>query len=321
MAFWGLIGALSASSANGEVLLVGNKGEDTLSLVDFATGRECARLATGKAPHEIAVSPDGKLAAIVSYGGASLDIFDIRRQRLVRRIDLGANHGPHGIIWQQRNRIIAVTDRGNSLLAVDPLNGRFQALPTGQRGSHMVEVTRDGTRAYVSNILSGSIGVFDLVRWTKLGDIPVGGNPEGLALSVDGTRLWVGDNSGPRIKVVDLATNAVIATLASDSIALRLAASPDGDSVVASNFVAGTLTVYDARSPRLLRSISVSGERQAMQVTMTWSNRPGRILVAETGRDQIAEVDLLGGRVLRRIAVGRNGDGLALAPGTCRLLN
>ncbi len=50
-------------------LLIGNKGEDTLSFVDLATGRELGRVATGKAPHEIAVSPDGRQAAVVAYGG------------------------------------------------------------------------------------------------------------------------------------------------------------------------------------------------------------------------------------------------------------
>lgn len=39
-----------------------------------------------------------------------------------------------------------------------------------------------------------------------------------------------------------------------------------------------------------------------------------RLYVAETGRDQVAEVDFRSGRVLRRFAVGRQGDGLAIAP-------
>ena len=41
----------------------------------------------------------------------------------------------------------------------------------------------------------------------------------------------------------------------------------------------------------------------------------GRLYAAETGRDMVAEVDLESGRVLRRIPVGKNGDGLAIAPG------
>ncbi len=58
-------------------LLVGNKGEDSVSFIDLATGRELGRAATGDMPHEIAISPDGRLAAVVSYGGRTIDVFDV----------------------------------------------------------------------------------------------------------------------------------------------------------------------------------------------------------------------------------------------------
>ena len=57
---------LLAAPAAAETLLVGNKGEDTLSLIALASGEELARLPTGKMPHEIAISPDGKQAAVVA---------------------------------------------------------------------------------------------------------------------------------------------------------------------------------------------------------------------------------------------------------------
>jgi DNA-binding beta-propeller fold protein YncE len=310
--------AVPGSPARGEVLLVGNKGENSLSLIDFASGRECVRLPTAPAPHEIAVSPDGRHAAVVGYGAASVDLFDLRQQRLIRRMDLGDNQGPHGIVWLRRNRIVLVADRANTLVSLDPRYGTYRSVPTGQRGSHMVAVSRDGKLAWVSNILSGTVSLFDLRKMVKLRDLAVGGNPEGLALSRDGRQLWVGDNSGPRVKVVDSATGKLVTALESDSVALRLAASPHGTSMVASGFMTGSLTIYDTRQQRRLRSIVVSGQRQAMQVTLLWTRHPSRILVAETGRNQIAEVDVPEGRVLRRIAAGRNGDGLALAPGTCR---
>ena len=62
-------------------LLIGNKGENTVSFVDLATGRELGRAATGPMPHEIAVSPDGRQAAVVAYGGRTIDIFDVAHAR------------------------------------------------------------------------------------------------------------------------------------------------------------------------------------------------------------------------------------------------
>ena len=44
----------TAAPAPGQgTLLIGNKGEDSLSFVDLATGRERRRVPTGRMPHEI----------------------------------------------------------------------------------------------------------------------------------------------------------------------------------------------------------------------------------------------------------------------------
>lgn len=74
-------------------LLVGNKGENTLSFIDLASGRELGRAATGPMPHEIAVSPDGRRAAVVAYGGRTIDIFDVRRRARLRTVDLAPMKG------------------------------------------------------------------------------------------------------------------------------------------------------------------------------------------------------------------------------------
>ena len=68
-----------ADAGPAPVLLIGNKGENTLSFVDLGTGAELGRSPTGKWPHEIAVSPDGRQAAVVAYGGTHDRHFRRRR--------------------------------------------------------------------------------------------------------------------------------------------------------------------------------------------------------------------------------------------------
>lgn len=299
------------------MLLVANKGEDTLSFIDFATGNECARLPTGKAPHEIAISPDGKSAAVVAYGGSSIDLFDVVSQRFVKRIELAPNEGPHGLAWVSDQQIAVVFDRSNTLVTVDPRNGRFSSIPTGGKGSHMLAASADGTSAYVANIMSGTIGVFDLEPLAKRADIAVGGNPEGLALTRDGKDLWVGDDSGPRVKVVDLASHTVVATLPADAIAIRIVMSEDGKYAYASNFTSGKLDIYDVAQRERIATVVVSDDRKAMPVTLALVPGDDRLLVAETGVDSVAVLDLRDRTVTRRIATGRNGDGLAFADAKC----
>jgi YVTN family beta-propeller protein len=303
-----------AAPAFAETLLIGNKAENTVSFVDLASGAERARVVTGPSPHEIAISPDGRQAAVVAYGGTTIDVFDVVSAKRVRRIELAPNAAPHGIVWLRDGRIVAAAEKSRSLAIVDPRKGTVRAVATDQEGSHMVAVSPDQRRAYVANVRSGTVSVIDLTLEKKLGDIPLGGNPEGLAITRDGKQLWVGDNSAPQLRVIDLATRRTLATLPTDPVAIRVAISPDGKTAVTSNIGAGTVNVFDVASRKPLRTIVVSGARDAIQVTLLFSRDGKRLYVAETGKHTIAEIDLRTGRVLRRIAAGRNGDGLGIAP-------
>jgi YVTN family beta-propeller protein len=305
-----------AAAATGPVLLVGNKGEDSVSFVELSSGRELARVPTGRMPHEIAISPDGRQAAVVAYGGTTVDLFDVASRTKLKTIDLTPNAGPHGIAWLTDGRLVVTTERSQSVAVVNPAAGKLIAsLPTGQQGTHMVAVSADGARAFTANIPAGTVSVLDLKAGRKLRDIAVGGNPEGIALSRDGKVLWVADLKAPRVQAFDSASFEKLGEVATGATPIRVAASPDGRWVVTSNLGGGSLTVIDAAKRTRVRDVTVSGEQEAGQVTILFG-ADGKLYAAETGRDTVAEVDLETGRVLRRIAVGKNGDGLAIAPGS-----
>ena len=119
----------TASPALGQgTLIVGNKGEDTLSFIDLATGREHRRVPTGRMPHEVAVSPRGDLAAVVAYGGRTIELFDLATGRRVGAIDLGENARSHGMLWLRHGRIVA-TMEGRAALAIVPVQEPDSAAP------------------------------------------------------------------------------------------------------------------------------------------------------------------------------------------------
>jgi YVTN family beta-propeller protein len=298
----------------GAVLLIGNKGEDSVSFVSLETGKELGRSSTGKAPHEIAISPDSKQAAVVAYGGRTVDIFDVASRKKLKTVDLSPNEGPHGIAWLKDGKLVVTTERSRSLAIVDPAAGKVLAsIPTGQTGTHMVAVSSDGRRAYTANIGSGTVSVIDLARREKLRDLGVGGEPEGIALSTDDKILWVGDLSTPRVRIYDTATFARLGEVATGQVPIRVAASPDGRWIVTSNLGNGSLTIIDSRTRTKVRDLPLSGSQQAGQVTILFSPDGKRLYAAETGRDTVAEVDVAKGTVLRRLPAGKNGDGLAIA--------
>ena len=296
------------------VLLIGNKGEDTVSFVDLGTGQELGRSPTGKMPHEIAISPDGRQAAVVAYGDKTIDLFDVATRAKLKTIDLSPNEGPHGIAWLKDGRIVVTTERSRSIAVVDPVAAKVvSSIKTDQDGTHMVAVTADGTTAYTSNIPAGTVTVVDLGGGKKLRDIAVGGRPEGIALSKDELILWVGDLEGSRVQAFDTDTFDRLAEVRTGGVPIRVAASPDGKWIVTSNLGAGGLSIIDAASRKLVRDVPLSGSEEAGQVTIIFSRDGSRLYAAETGANVVAEVDLASGKVLRRLPAGKNGDGLAIA--------
>lgn len=304
---------LPSTQAAAETLLVGNKAEDTLSIIALASGEELARLPTGKMPHEIAISPDGKQAAVVAYGGTTIDIFDVAARTKLKTIDLSPNQRPHGLLWLSDGRLVATTEGSQSVAVVAP-NGAVTSIATGQQGTHMIVVAPDNRTAYTANIASGTVSVLDLDDAKKLRDLAVGGKPEGIALAKDGRELWVGDLDAPRVQIWDTATGAKIAEQPVDPVAIRVLASPDGRLIATSNIASGTISLFDTETRAPVRTITVSGEQAKGQVTLLFSADSKRLYAAETGHDKVVEIDVATGKVLRRIAAGKNGDGLAIAP-------
>ena len=301
------------AAAAGPVLLVGNKGENTVSFVSLATGKELGKSPTGVAPHEIAISPDGRQAAVVAYGARTIDLFDIASRARLKTIDLSPNEGPHGLLWLGDGRLVVTTERSRTLAIADPASGKLmRSIATGQRG-HMVAVSSDAGRAYTANIPDGTVSVIDLKAGTKLRDLAVGGEPEGIALSGDDRTLWVGDLAGARVQVYDTTSFEKLGEVATGPVPIRVLTSPDGRWIVTSNLGNGSLTIIDSATRQRVRDVAVSGSEAAGQVTILFGPDGSKIYAAETGRDTIAEVDLASGKVLRRLPAGKNGDGLAIA--------
>lgn len=304
-----LLATMAAPAAARDLLLVGNKGEDSFGIYDLADGKQLAKLPTGSQPHEIAVMGDGTQAAVVNYGGTTIDVFDLDPLGKVATIELAPNKRPHGLLWMPKSeRLIATTEGSSSVSIVEP-DGTLTSIPTGQTGSHMVALLGE-ERAFVANIGSGTVSVLDLKANRKLRDLTTGGKPEGVAVA--GGKVFVGDLTAPRLTVFDAGTYEKLAELAIDGNAIRVIASPDGKTVATSNVNKGTVTLIDTATHSVLRSFPVSGDPQAAQVTLIWSTDGKSLYAAETERNQVAEIDVDTGKVLRRIDVGKNGDGLAV---------
>ena len=333
--------ATQPAAATGDVLVVLEKDVAKARLIDPATGATLASLPTGPFPHEVAASPDGRTAVVADYGaqepGRTLTVLDLAGRRVARTIDLGEYRKPHGIVWLPAGgagagqRVLVTAEQSQALLVVDVAAGRVErAIPTGQRGTHMVALAPGGGRAWTANIGSGSVTLIDLARGDTVRTRVTGRGPEAIDVSPDGREVWAADRQLDRITVLDAATLDSLASLPTGRFPNRLKFTPDGRHVLVSNAAAGTLAVYDAAARRLVATVAMGEGPQRTPDEMNPSGRspmPLGIQFAPDGRrawvalnaaGALAEVEVPGGRpgaarVVRRVPVGETPDGMAYA--------
>ena len=301
-----------------DTLFVANKFGNTLSRVDLTSGEEVQRVDACTNPHELALSSDLKHVALACYGGTTVAIYNAADLSLAKTIELGENARPHGLVWHPGGAIYVTAEGRQSMFAIGaPLSDTPQVteIKTNKRGSHMLAVAPDQTRAWTMDLGEGTVTLLDLEAGVALRSNAVGTEPEGISLSTDGKALWVSARGSNKALELDPETLEVRREVATGAFPLRLVIRPQGDVAITSNLAEGSLSVIDLKSAKVTRTIAVSSAAEAearQQVTILWSPDGERIYVAETASDTVAEVDYASGKVTRRIEVGNGGDGLAV---------
>lgn len=312
--------------AAAQTLIVGNKNEDTVSFIDLASGDERFRVETGRAPHEIAISPDGETAVVVSYRapgftGNSLHVFDIASGAQKAEISLGPSKAPHGLKWiPDTDQVIVTTELSEDVVIVDiPARAIVERIKTRQRGSHMVALAPGGATGYVSNIGSGSFTVLDLKRAQKLRDIRVGDGAEAIAVSPDGAEIWVGANVDARVTVFSAATLSRARSRDVDGVPIRIEISPDGRHAAVSLADRQRVDILDTENLETVASVDLAPHQGSTPVTMLFAPDGGRLWVAATQAARVIEIETGAWSVTRAIEAGAGADGLGFSALTLAL--
>src|SRR5450755_4763684 len=100
--------------------------------------------------------------------------------------------------------------------------------------------------AYISNFGSANVSVIDIATNTVVGTVPVGAQPEGVAVNPVSPRVYVTTSSN--VSVIDTTSNTVIATVPVGVGPTGVAVNPAGTRAYATNFGSNTVSVIDTAS-------------------------------------------------------------------------
>jgi YVTN family beta-propeller protein len=340
-------GMVLAGETPTAALLVLNKGDDTLAIVDPVSLQVVGRAPAGANPHEVIASADGKLAFISNYGaGHTLSVVDLVAQKPLPPVELGALHSPHGLALADGK--IYFTAEGSKVIGrYDPAAQQIGwLLGLGQNRTHMIVVSKDAKEIFTSNVNSDTISLIeksagpqggfggpppnggpggpggpppggpggppggpDQTDWNET-HIAVGHGPEGFDVSPDGKELWAANSHDGTVSIIDVAKKAVVQTLAIPTrFANRLKFTLDGKLVLISDLGSHDLVVVDAASRKEVKRLKLGGGSAGILMQPDGA----RAYVAVGSDNGITIIDLKTLEVAGHINTGPGPDGLAWA--------
>ncbi|MEO8129991.1 MAG: beta-propeller fold lactonase family protein [Bryobacteraceae bacterium] len=236
------LAAIFPAAAQTPIYLVLQKGASNLAYYS-PDGKLQSTVSTGEHPHEMMLSRDSRYLYTTDNGtmrvenpgagGNSLSIIDVPARRRFAVISLGEYRRPHGIDMDPATGNLAVTtELPDQLVLIDPARRNIlKHFPTKGKTSHMVRFGPGAKWAYVSNGGSSNVSAINLATGdVKL--IQTGERPEGSVLSKDGRELYVCNRESASLTVIDTTRNAPVANIPTGKGPVRIALTPDGNTLV-----------------------------------------------------------------------------------------
>lgn len=203
---------------DGNFLYVSNEDSSAASMVDLKTGTVKTSIPVGEEPEGVTISPDGKFVYVTSENGGAVFVIDTASNKVLKSFPVG--HRPRSVAF-----------------------------------------LRDGSRAYVTLENDGAVAVVNAATHEPLRTITLGDRsikPMGLALSPDGTKLYVSAGRSHKVFVIETAGDRVMDSFEAGERPWGIALSPDGKTLYTANGPSNDVSVIDLATRTVTRKVKVS---------------------------------------------------------------
>jgi YVTN family beta-propeller protein len=323
-------GLACAGETPNPALVVLEKEDGTLAIVDPGTLQIVGRVPVGRDPHEVVVSSDGKTAYASNYSffgtvgpGHTIAVVDLVAQKPEPPIELGPLLAPHGLDFAG-GELYFTAEGAKAIGRYNPATKKIDwVMGTGQDRTHMVRVLFNPEAILTANVASGSVSILQPPSPTPPGQelpsirgdwsitvVKVGGGSEGFDVTPDRKEMWVADADDGTVSIVDIAGKKVIATIP-DAVkrANRLKFTRDGKYALISDLQGNDLTVMDVAGRSVYKKIPLGSQSEGILIAPDGK----RAFVALGPGNAVDVIDLATWTVSGKIQTGRGPDGMAWA--------
>jgi YVTN family beta-propeller protein len=194
----------------------------SISKIDLSTNKVVETIKDVGMPHNVQISPNGKVAAYTSpvkmekgqteHGSMSMNgsavFYDTETGKLIKRVAVGV-HPAHIVFTQDGKYVLVTNNEDNNVSIIDANTYKLICnVPVG-KGPHGFRISNDSKYAYIANMGEDTVSVVDIENQKELKKIKVGSTPVTTGITQDGKTLVVTINAENALAIVDLSTDKV----------------------------------------------------------------------------------------------------------------
>jgi YVTN family beta-propeller protein len=250
---------------------VANSGSDSVSAIDTNTHEVVATIKTDTAPVNPTFTPDRKHVYVSNSQSDTLSVIDVATNKATT-IKAGGQR-PSGLAFLPDGKKLIVTLLGES----------------------------------VSTPGSAVIITLDSGAFSPL--IPIGAQPERIALTPDGARAYVSNLGDGTMSVIDVALGKVMTTISLGDLPFNPLMSPDGKLVYVGVMFSNKITMIDTATNQIGKSIDADSPNG-----MVFDPDFKKLYVTSAFGSAVLEVSLEMGKVVRSEPVGGLPGHVGLLP-------
>lgn len=328
---------IGVAGAGPTKVYVADEEANTLSVIDAGGLTRVAVVPVGRDPHNVQVSPDGKLAWVTNNGeprkeekqehkgmpkrehaamGNPGEIWaiDTATDTVVAKVPVGKH--PAHVVLTPDGRFAYVTNGGENTVSVVDTGARgvVATIPVGAY-PHGIRISPDGKEAYVANLKGGTVSVIDTEVRKEVVKIPAGKGPAQVGFTPDGRLAFASLSQENKVAVIDPATRKLIKKVSVGTVPIQVYATPDSRLL----FVANQGT---KKSPGTTVSVV---NLETFEVVKTLETGPGAhgVVVSRDGRyayvtniyaNSLSVIEVMDLRVVATVPVGKGPNGISVTP-------
>jgi YVTN family beta-propeller protein len=268
-------------------LYVTNEIGGDMTIIDAGNNRVLMTIPLGKRPRGVHPSPDHK-TLYIALSGTPIAGPDVDESTLPPP-DKSADG--IGIFDVEQKKLIKMIPGGS-----DPEN---------------FDVSPDGTRIYVSNEDTSSVGIIDIATGA-IKSLPVGAQPEGVKIAPDNKFVYITSEETGQIFVLDPIAQKITTSFKVGHRPRSVAFTPDSKTAYINAENDGAVVVVDTRTHKVVKTLFLGTPGLIKPMAVILSSDSKRLYVSTGRGKKVFTIDSATNKVLGSVEVGARPWGIAL---------